>query len=77
MSVFIANFKASEHPIVSNIARGILIAIGLFIFSIYLDISKDRGINLLFGLGVSLLAGIVVTVLLIAIDYIGNLFDKK
>lgn len=35
MSVFIASFKASEHPIVSNIARGILIAIG-FSYSLFI-----------------------------------------
>ncbi|EPH32372.1 hypothetical protein L293_1465 [Acinetobacter gyllenbergii CIP 110306 = MTCC 11365] len=31
MSVFIANFQASEHPIISAVARGILIKISIFL----------------------------------------------
>ncbi|EPF93342.1 hypothetical protein GCM10025882_22970 [Acinetobacter gyllenbergii] len=36
MSVFIANFKASEHPIISAVARGILIMVTIFLWDYFL-----------------------------------------
>ena len=33
MSVFIANFKAAEHPILNIVIRGFLIAIVIFVLA--------------------------------------------
>lgn len=43
MSVFIANFKASEYPIITTVVRGLLVAIVLFLFGIYLSIKEKEG----------------------------------
>ena len=42
MSVFIANFKASEHPIINSIVKGILIAMVMFLLVLFLDISQGK-----------------------------------
>ena len=42
MSVFIANFKASEHPIVNILVRGVLIAAGMFFLVLFSDISQGK-----------------------------------
>ncbi|GMA11878.1 hypothetical protein GCM10025882_23030 [Acinetobacter gyllenbergii] len=38
MSVFIANFKASEHPIINIVVRGILIMITIFFLDCFLPL---------------------------------------
>lgn len=74
MSVFIANFKASEHPVVNILVRGILIAIGMFFLVLFSDISQDKEttvlLNIVLALAIGLLISIVVFLIEKSIDYI-------
>lgn len=70
---FITNFKASEHPIISNILRGGIVAFLGVVFFIYMDVTTGRESNLLFGLAVSITAGAIVTVFLIFMDFLEKL----
>jgi hypothetical protein len=36
MSMFIVNFKASDHPIITVIIRGVLVALTVFLFGVYI-----------------------------------------
>lgn len=42
MGVFIASFKASEHPIIKIIIRGIIIAIFMFLLMMFSDLSNGK-----------------------------------
>lgn len=77
MSVFIANFKASEHPIITTVVRGVLFAITIFIFGIYFSISDKENFDLIFIVSLSLVSGLFMTVFLLLIDIIFNKIDKK
>ena len=77
MSAFIANFKASEHPVISNVVRGCIIFVCVFIFCIYTDISQKRGISIFFALWVSALISVAIIVLLVLIDKFSSLFDNE
>lgn len=73
MGFFITNFKASEHPMISNIVRGGIVAFLGVLFFIYMDLTTGRESNLLFGLLVSITAGAVVTVFLTFMDFLEKL----
>lgn len=77
MSVFIANFKASEHPIITIIVQGFLLALIIFLFGIYLFLKEQDKLNLGFLLAVSLGIGFLVTIFLLIIEIIFNWVDKK
>ncbi|HGY4638412.1 TPA: hypothetical protein ACNV0F_001041 [Acinetobacter baumannii] len=74
MSVFIANFKASEHPIINIIVKGVLIAAGMFFLVLFSDISQDKEttilLNIVLALAIGLLISIVVFFIEKSIDYI-------
>lgn len=77
MSVFIANFKASEHPILNIVIRGFLIAIVIFVLGIFSDIKNSKEIFFIFGLSVSLIGGFCISLFLFLIDKLFSYFDKK
>lgn len=77
MSVFIANFKASDHPIITTVVRGILVAITIFLFGIYLSVKDKEPFDVGFVLSISLGIGFCVTIFLFLIDIIFNNIEKK
>lgn len=54
MGVFIENFKASEHPIINIIIRGIIIAIVMFLLMIFSDLSNGNKSSIGLGLAIRL-----------------------
>lgn len=77
MSVFIANFKASEHPIITATVRGALVALTVFLFGIYIQIKDQDHFNWWFLLGISLGIGFLLTIFLLLIEIFFNWVDRK
>ncbi|QIO07980.1 hypothetical protein [Acinetobacter lanii] len=69
MGVFIANYRASEHPIITLLIRGLLVAIAIFIYGIYLSYDENEKFDLVFVTMVSLGIGLLVTLALFIIEY--------
>ena len=61
MGVFIENFKASEHPIINIIIRGIIIAIVMFLLMIFLDLSNGNKSSIGLGLAISIGGGLIIS----------------
>ena len=74
MGVFIANFRASEHPIINFIARGVLIGVTLFFLGLFSSILSGSNFSLIFALKVCFLIGLGGTIWISLIEYI---FRKK
>ncbi|WP_332604599.1 hypothetical protein [Acinetobacter sp. ESBL14] len=70
MSVFIANFKASEHPIINIVVRGILIMITIFFLGLFSSLVNGREISVGFTLMVSFVGGLVISILVFLIEFI-------
>ncbi len=62
MSVFIANFKASEHPIINIIVKGVLIAIVMFLLVLFSDISQGKETTKLLNIVLALAIGLVISI---------------
>ncbi|WP_332604601.1 hypothetical protein [Acinetobacter sp. ESBL14] len=77
MSVFIANFKASEHPIISAVARGILIMISIFFVGSFSFVIKGESVPVFWGLIISFFCGIACSFTLLLIEVFGNYIDRE
>ncbi len=78
MSVFIANFNASEHPITTNIVvRGLLIAVIGFFIALFSSIVEGWDFSIGFALIFSLAIGMLVSVFLFVVEIFFNYLDKK
>ncbi|OBY75639.1 hypothetical protein [Acinetobacter gyllenbergii] len=77
MSVFIANFKASEHPIISAVARGILIMATIFFMGLFSTFFNGNEFSLKFALIVSFVLGLLGSILLFLIEVFFNYVDRR
>ncbi|MDC5187123.1 hypothetical protein [Acinetobacter baumannii] len=77
MSVFIANFKASEHTIINIIVRGLLVAVIGFFIALFSSIVEGWDFSIGFALIFSLIIGLVVSIFLFAVEAFFNYIDKK
>ncbi|MBY8893093.1 hypothetical protein KSX27_18760, partial [Acinetobacter baumannii] len=75
--VFIANFKASEHPIISIIVRGLLVAVIGFFIALFSSILEGWDFSIGFALIFSLIIGLAVSIFLFAVEAFFNYIDKK
>jgi hypothetical protein len=76
MGVFIANFRASEHPIINFIARGLLIGITLFFLGLFSSVLSGSNFSLIFALKVCLLIGLGGTLWISLIEHIFGKSNK-
>ncbi|TPT95039.1 hypothetical protein FJU54_17810, partial [Acinetobacter baumannii] len=74
MGVFIANFKASEHPIISIIVRGLLVAVIGFFIALFSSILEGWDFSIGFALIFSLIIGLAVSIFLFAVEAFFNGF---
>ncbi|MFH4180692.1 hypothetical protein WDA55_21815, partial [Acinetobacter baumannii] len=72
MGVFIANFKASEHPIISIIVRGLLVAVIGFFIALFSSILEGWDFSIGFALIFSLIIGLAVSIFLFAVEAFFN-----
>ncbi len=77
MGVFIANFKASEHPIISIIVRGFLVAVIGFFIALFSSILEGWDFSIGFALIFSLIIGLAVSIFLFAVEAFFNYIDRK
>ncbi|WP_407492324.1 hypothetical protein [Acinetobacter baumannii] len=77
MGVFIENFKASEHPIIKIIIRGIIIAIVMFLLMIFSDLSNGNKSSIGLGLAISIGGGLIISLAVFLIEIFANYLDKK
>jgi len=77
MSVFIANFKASEHPIINIIVKGVLIAIVMFLLVLFSDISQGKETTILLNIVLALAIGLVISIVVFFIEKFFDYIDKK
>ncbi|EPW3855720.1 hypothetical protein QZJ98_13540 [Acinetobacter baumannii] len=77
MGVFIANFKASEHPIISIIVHGLLVAVIGFFIALFSSILEGWDFSIGFALIFSLIIGLAVSIFLFAVEAFFNYIDKK
>ncbi len=77
MGVFIENFKASEHPIINIIIRGIIIAIVMFLLMIFSDLSNSNKSSIGLGLAISIGGGLIISLAVFLIEIFANYLDKK
>ena len=78
MGVFIANFKASEHPVINILVRGFIFMIFIFLLGIFISKREGREFPIFFTLLVSVTLGFIVTILLFFIEIFFNyIFREK
>ncbi|WP_151752465.1 hypothetical protein [Acinetobacter bereziniae] len=77
MSVFIANFKAVEHPIINFIIRGFIIGLTCFLIGLFLSIVSGSDFSFIFALKVCSVVGLVGTIWVFLIEFIFGVKDKK
>ncbi|PTV49443.1 hypothetical protein [Acinetobacter pittii] len=77
MSVFIANFKASEHPIINITIRAIILAIVIFLMMIFSDVTNDKESSIGLGLAISIGGGLIISLAVFLIEIFANYLDKK
>ncbi|MDC5256351.1 hypothetical protein NRA27_02090 [Acinetobacter baumannii] len=77
MGVFIENFKASEHPIINIIIRGIILAIVMFLLMIFSDLSNGNKSSIGLGLAISIGGGLIISLAVFLIEIFANYLDKK
>ncbi|MGE8646305.1 hypothetical protein [Acinetobacter vivianii] len=77
MSVFIANFKANEHPIINVVVRGFLIAVVMFLLMVFSDISSAGKSSIGLALVISVAGGIMVSIGILMIEVFFNYMDRK
>lgn len=76
MGFFIANFKASDHPIITLLMRGLLVAVVIFIYGIYLSYEENEKFDLVFVTMVSFGIGMLVTLILYLIEVFFKWIDN-
>nr|WP_322783561.1 hypothetical protein [Acinetobacter gyllenbergii] len=77
MSVFIANFKASEHPIINVVARGFLIMLAILVVGLFPLIKDGKEFSIVFSLMVSFLIGFIVSFLIFLIEFFFKYGERK
>lgn len=78
MGVFIANFKASEHPVINILVRGFIFIIASFLLGLFICIKDGKEFPFFFTLLVSVTLGLIVTILLFLIEILCNyIFREK
>lgn len=77
MGVFIANFKATEHPIINIIIRGIIIAVVMFLLMVFSDLSNGKDSSIGLALAISIGVGLIISLGVFLIEIIANYIDKK
>lgn len=77
MSVFIANFKVNEHPIINVVVRGFLIAVVMFLLMVFSDISSAGKSSIGLALVISVAGGIMVSIGILMIEVFFNYMDRK
>ncbi|EPF93346.1 hypothetical protein GCM10025882_23010 [Acinetobacter gyllenbergii] len=77
MSVFIANFKASEHPYINIIARGFIIMVVGFCIGVFSCVLEGNEIPYIWGLKMSFIVGFIVSFLIYFIEIFFNYIDGK
>lgn len=77
MGVFIANFKASEHPVTNIVVRGLFVAIIGFFIALFSSIVEGWDFSISWALTISFIVGIVVSLLIFLIEIFANYLDKK
>ncbi|MFW1837310.1 MULTISPECIES: hypothetical protein [Acinetobacter] len=73
MSVFIANFKASEHPVINVVARGFVLMFVCFFVGALACMIEGNTIPFIWGLKISFVGGVVGTILIFLIEVACNL----
>ena len=77
MGIFIANFKASENPIINIIIRGIIVAIVMFLLMIFSDFSNGKESSIGLGLVISIRVGLIMSLAVFLIEIFTNYLDQK
>jgi hypothetical protein len=77
MSVFIANFKASEHPIINVVVRGFLISIVMFLLMVFSDISSGEESSIGLALAISVVGGVIISIGVLMVEVFFNYIDRK
>ena len=77
MSVFIANFKASEHPVINIIVKGVLIAVVMFLLVLFSDIFQGKETTKLLNIVLALAIGLVISIVVFFIEKFFDYIDKK
>nr|WP_228130901.1 hypothetical protein [Acinetobacter gyllenbergii] len=60
MSVFIANFKASEHPIINVVVRGVVIGVTVLCIIFFSDFIEGKKSSFLLGFMISFIGGFLI-----------------
>ncbi|MEN5172647.1 hypothetical protein ABE427_07880 [Acinetobacter higginsii] len=69
MSVFIANFKANEHPVIIEMVRGFLISVVMFLLIVFLDISSGKESSIGLALAISVLCGVIISIGILMVEF--------
>lgn len=77
MGVFIANFKASEHPVINILVRGFIFIIASFLLGLFICIKDGKEFSFVFAALLSITVGFVVTILLFLIEILCNYFFRE
>lgn len=78
VSIFITNFKASEHPVINVVARGFLIMVVGFLIALFSSIIDGWEFSISFTLLASFIGGGVVTILIFLIEIVCDyIWGKK
>ena len=77
MSVFIANFKVSEHPVINIIVKGVLIAVVMFLLVLFSDIFQGKETTKLLNIVLALAIGLVISIVVFFIEKFFDYIDKK
>lgn len=77
MSVFIANFKANEHPIINAVVRGVLISVVMFLLMVFSDISSGEESSIGLALAISVAGGVIISIGILMVEVFFNYIDRK
>ncbi|MCH7294841.1 hypothetical protein ACG9XS_06790 [Acinetobacter gyllenbergii] len=77
MSVFIANFKANEHPVINVMVRGFLISVVMFLLMVFLDISSGKESSIGLALVISVAGGVIISIGILMVEVFFNYIDRK
>lgn len=69
MSVFIANFKANEHPVIIEMVSVFLISVVMFLLIVFLDISSGKESSTGLALAISVLCGVIISIGILMVEF--------
>ncbi|OEY95281.1 hypothetical protein BJD20_16245 [Acinetobacter proteolyticus] len=69
MSVFIANFKANEHPVIIEMVSVFLISVVMFLLIVFLDISSGKESSIGLALAISVLCGVIISIGILMVEF--------